>query len=66
MSEREETSRYPVFIYGDYGNYDESDLFKDEGLKGSRRRNVFAPNLTQSQKRKNQTIVTIYGTYPSH
>ena len=59
-------SRYPVFSYHDINYIDESELFKDEDIQKQSRKNVFQSQHSQSQKKKNQTIVNIYGTLPSY
>ena len=54
---REEMGRYPVFSCGQPDAYiDESELFRDEEIKKCSGYNN-AP-----LERKNQTIVSIYGT----
>lgn len=55
---REEMGRYPVFSCSNVDSYiDESDLFRDEEIKKYARSN--APF-----QKKNQTIISIYGTLP--
>lgn len=57
---REEMGRYPVFSCSNVDSYiDESDLFRDEEIKKYARSN--APF-----QKKNQTIISIYGTPPAH
>ena len=53
---KEEMGRYPVFSCSNMNEYiDESELFRDEEIKKYARKNM-------PLEKKNQTIVSIYGT----
>lgn len=58
--EQEQGNRYTVISYNDLPDFEETDLFRDQEIivqtRGGTR------NFVSQKKRKNQTIVNIYGS----
>lgn len=54
-------NRYPVFSCNEMSYIDESDLFKDEEIHSKNKKINQNQNFISQNKKKNQTIISIYG-----
>ena len=59
---KEQMNRYPVFSCNDMTFTDESDLFRDEQIHSKTKKSIHQSYLSH-HKKKNQTIISIYGIY---